>query len=158
MTYLRSLVRDPGLVDDLFQETLITAWRKFDDFDASRSLAPWLRGIALNLARNAARRRQADPHVFSETMHEAVEPLFEKLGRDGPEQGERLVETLHLCLQKLPGHSRELLRLRYEEDQNATAIAADKGKSPVAIRKALQRLRLTLADCLGNTIPALRDA
>lgn len=158
LTYLRAQIRDPGIVDDLFQETLITAWRKFDDFDSSRPLGPWLRGIALNLARNAARRRQADPHVFSETMHEAIEPLIDQMGQSGGRPIEQLVETLHHCLQKLPGHSRELIRLRYQENQNATAIAHDRGKSPVAIRKSLQRLRLTLGQCLGKAIPTLRDA
>ena len=62
--FLRTMVRDPGFVDDLFQETLITAWNKFDEFDPSRSLGPWLRGIAFNLVRNAARSRKRDCLVF----------------------------------------------------------------------------------------------
>ena len=47
MAYIRCLIRDPGLVEDVFQETLITAWRRFEDFDSTRTLGAWLRGIAL---------------------------------------------------------------------------------------------------------------
>ncbi len=56
MAYIRCLIRDPGLVEDVFQETLITAWRRFEDFDSTRTLGACLRGIALNTARNAMRK------------------------------------------------------------------------------------------------------
>ncbi len=46
LAYIRSAVRDPGLVDDIWQETMIVAWRRLDDFDRSRPFGPWLRGIA----------------------------------------------------------------------------------------------------------------
>ena len=60
MLLINALVRDPALADDIFQETMIVAWNKFDTYDASRPLTPWLRGIAVNLIRNAQRKRQSD--------------------------------------------------------------------------------------------------
>jgi len=36
MTYLRSLVSDATAVDDLFQETMVVAWRRMDDCDLTR--------------------------------------------------------------------------------------------------------------------------
>ena len=85
ITYLRTMVRDPGLADDLFQETLITAWKRFDHYDQSLPLTPWLRGIALNLARNAGRRRQRECLIFGDTVNAAVEDTiqsFEELDGD----------------------------------------------------------------------------
>lgn len=55
--YLRSAVRDAALADDIFQETLLVAWRKLDQFDKRRPFGPWLRGIASRLI--LAERRRA---------------------------------------------------------------------------------------------------
>ena len=41
--YLRAALGDVPEVDDLFQETMIVAWRRLDDFDQTRSFAAWLR-------------------------------------------------------------------------------------------------------------------
>ena len=35
--FLHSIARNPSLVDDLFQETMIVAWRTIDRFDQNRS-------------------------------------------------------------------------------------------------------------------------
>jgi RNA polymerase sigma-70 factor (ECF subfamily) len=44
--YLRSALGDVSDVYDLFQETMIVAWRRLDDFDHRRSFGAWLRGVA----------------------------------------------------------------------------------------------------------------
>ena len=47
--FLRSRVKDEAAVDDLFQETMLVAWKRLDDCDLSRPFGPWLRGIAHRL-------------------------------------------------------------------------------------------------------------
>ena len=44
--FLRSRVNDEAAVDDLFQETMLVAWKRLDECDLSRPFGPWLRGIA----------------------------------------------------------------------------------------------------------------
>src|SRR5687768_10367216 len=61
--YLRCAVRDPGTADDLFQETMLTAWKNLDKFDRSRPFGPWLRGIAGKLVL-AQRRKSARGFVL----------------------------------------------------------------------------------------------
>ena len=51
--YLRVLVRDPFLAEDLFQETYLVVSKKLDTFDRSGNFDAWVRGIARNLANNA---------------------------------------------------------------------------------------------------------
>ena len=46
VAYLRAGVRDPHAVDDLYQETVLTAWKRMDSYDRDRPIGPWLRGIA----------------------------------------------------------------------------------------------------------------
>jgi hypothetical protein len=36
-------------VDDIFQETMLIAWRCFEDYDATHLLGAWVRGIAHKL-------------------------------------------------------------------------------------------------------------
>ena len=46
LAFLRASVRDKHAAEDIFQETMIVAWRRMDSFDRERSFAKWLRGIA----------------------------------------------------------------------------------------------------------------
>ena len=46
--YLRTVVADEAVIDDLFQEAMIVAWRRLQ-CDLSRPFGPWLRGIASRL-------------------------------------------------------------------------------------------------------------
>lgn len=151
MAYIRCLIRDPGLVEDVFQETLITAWRRFEDFDSTRTLGAWLRGIALNTARNATRKRAADRHLFSDEFVSQLEDvlLSSRFSDDAEGWSERLAE-LKECLSRLPEASRELILRRYTHGENSSDIADTLKRSAVAIRKELQRTRRLLALCMEN--------
>lgn len=150
IAYLRTMVRDPGLADDLFQETLITAWRRFDQYDQSVPLAPWLRGIALNLARNAGRRRQRECLIFSGPLNEAVEKTLQSVQVDNEEESREKSSALSDCLSQLPKRSRELIRQRYEQNLTASTIAELTHANSAGIRKQLQRIRQALADCVSR--------
>jgi RNA polymerase sigma-70 factor (ECF subfamily) len=56
--FLRRLLNDRDLVDDVFQETFIQLYTGRATFDQSRPLRPWLFTIAANKARDALRRRR----------------------------------------------------------------------------------------------------
>jgi RNA polymerase sigma-70 factor (ECF subfamily) len=152
VTYLRSLVRDPGLVDDLFQETLITAWRRFDDFDTSRPLAPWLRGIALNLVRNARRKRAGDLMLVGDEVAVFIDQAIAKVETiEADHWADRIVVLKH-CIDRLTARSRSLVKWRYSDNNNATEIAERLNESPFAVRKQLQRIRETLLECIEHRL------
>ena len=46
IAYIRAGVRDSHAVDDLYQETVLTAWKRLDTYDRDKPIGPWLRGIA----------------------------------------------------------------------------------------------------------------
>ena len=73
MVYLRSLVRDEAAVDDLFQETMVIAWRRIDDFDRSRSFGKWIRGIAGKLVLAHFRKAGKNPRLLrsNHSLHSA---------------------------------------------------------------------------------------
>jgi len=67
--YLTSALGDVPDVDDLFQETMVVAWRRLDDFDHTRPFGAWLRGIARNLLlahRREQSRRRCTPVILDQ--------------------------------------------------------------------------------------------
>lgn len=153
MAFLRTMVRDPGVADDLFQETLITAWQKLDEYDESRPLAPWLRGIALNLARNAGRKRQRECLMFTGEIAASVESSIHAIEQAEGDDWKEKLKALAFCLEQLPSRSRELIRLRYEAGAKAADIAQQQSTTAASVRKKLQRLREALMECVGKRIP-----
>jgi RNA polymerase sigma-70 factor, ECF subfamily len=55
--YLAWLTSDPGLAEELLQDTIWAAWRGADAFTGSSSVRSWLLGIARRRARDARRGR-----------------------------------------------------------------------------------------------------
>jgi RNA polymerase sigma-70 factor (ECF subfamily) len=51
----RSVVRDPGLAEDITQETFIRLYNHQDSITDSEMLRPWLIRVAINVAKNTIR-------------------------------------------------------------------------------------------------------
>jgi len=146
--YLRSLVRDPGTVDDLFQETIIVAWRRLDDFDRSRPFGAWLRGIASRLA--MARHRGQGRVMFRDDMETIgeIDRRFDSLGGSTAESFRERAGMLAQCLGELPDLLRQVVELAYAKSLLLSEIALAVTATEEAVKKRVQRARALLADCL----------
>jgi RNA polymerase sigma-70 factor (ECF subfamily) len=150
--YLRSLVRDPSLVDDLFQETMLTAWRRLDQFDRSRPFGPWLRGIAAKLVLAERRKSSARMLLCDEQVLEVIgRRLDEVTRRPGGTLDEKL-DALRKCLKTLPKAYHAAVCLRYQEELSPPDIAARLAITCEAVKKRLQRARARLLDCLERKL------
>ena len=153
--WLRAYVRSLGVVqasvDDVAQEVFLVAFRRFAEYDAQRPFAAWLKGIAKLVAANERRRQQ---------RRRLVDPsLAEALAAVDEEDDEDLAQaTRHLgaCMELLPQRSRELLRLRYEQDRDAASLGALLGRDANAVRQALFRIREVIRRCLEQRIAGAR--
>jgi RNA polymerase sigma factor (sigma-70 family) len=57
-----TIVRDPGVAEDVAQEAFVRAWRHADTYDPRRGrVATWLLTIARNVAIDATRVRRIEP-------------------------------------------------------------------------------------------------
>src|SRR5215472_639653 len=70
--YIYSPVRDLDDADDLFQQTSLVLWDKFDQFDPSRSFAGWACGVARYEVLNFLRARSRDRLYFSDELSLAL--------------------------------------------------------------------------------------
>lgn len=57
LTYLRHLTSDPGLAEELLQDTLLAAWTGAGGYAGRASVRGWLLGIARRRAHDTLRRR-----------------------------------------------------------------------------------------------------
>ena len=146
--FLRSRVKDEAAVDDLFQETMLVAWKRLDDCDLSRPFGPWLRGIAHRLVMAHYRRQNRRPLALPDEVLELVDEHFENIQAQPGDTWDDKVSALHECLETLPEKHRVVVQGRYLEDEPAKSVAERLGISLEACKKRLQRARAMLADCL----------
>jgi RNA polymerase sigma-70 factor len=147
-TYLRAAVRDAADVDDLFQEAMIVAWRRLDEFDRSRPFGPWLRGIAGRLVMAHFRKAPRRGMLWDESLLEHLDRRVQHIADRPGDTWDDKIEALRECIRALPDHYRETIRHRYIEDEPAARVAAGLQLSLETVKKRLQRARARLLDCL----------
>lgn len=146
--------------EDLFQETLLSAWQALDRFDG-RSLRAWLYRIAtnrcLNYLRDSSRRPKATDmldargSLFSDASTHSDEPWWLEPYPDalidefepGPEARYDARESIALSfvagLQRLPTQQRVALVLRDVLGFSAAEVAKMLDSTPASVNSALQR-------------------
>ena len=153
--WLRAFIRSLGIradaVDDVAQEVFLVAYRRYGDYDQALPFAAWLKGIARNLAANERRRQHRRGRLIEPSLAAALEAV-DALGEPEPVNA---VAALRLCLDQLPGHSRELLRLRYEEDLDAADLGERLGREGNAVRQALFRVREVVRRCVEGRLAGM---
>lgn len=142
--FLRSLLPTWDDVDEVMQETSLTAWRKFDQFEQDTNFLAWTAAIARFEALKHRRTRSRDRLVFSDAIAEMI-------ANEGLEEADTLAReraALERCLGKLGSPGRELLEMVYQPGVKMHEVAARSGKGVEAFYKTLQRLRARLLDCV----------
>ncbi len=148
LSYLRTLIREESDVEDLYQETMIVAWRKLEKYDQTKPFAPWLRGIASNLVMDYYREKKKSLVILNSAFIKRLNQQFEHIGsRLGSTWDEKL-SAIYNCLNVLPDSYRGLIKSRYLEELPIELVADKFSVTPVNCRKRLQRARGLLANCL----------
>lgn len=152
IAYVRAAVRDDAAADDVFQETMLTAWRRLDDYDKQRPFGPWLRGIAAKLILAHFRRSSRAAAACDETMLEYLSTRFEQVQRLRGDTLDEKLDALRDCLDRLPEKYREPVRLRYAESMRPASIAQRLKLAGETVKKRLQRAKARLLDCLEHKL------
>lgn len=148
VSYLRSIVHGHDVVEDLFQETMLVAWRRLEDYDRTQPFGPWLRGIAARLAM-AHRRKSArvglacEPQVLA-----ALEEEYRRFERSPADSFRQRIERIAACLDKLPPLLRDAVDMVYGRGMSVQALALAVETSEEAAKKRVQRARQALAECV----------
>lgn len=136
------------LVEEVLQQTFVTAFEKLSQYRPECTLRPWLRTIARNhlFAHWRERRR------VSEVDGDLLETLIADDGLDGMEHHDERHEQesarLAACLERLPGRARTMLERRYCEEQPLALLAQQFKRSAATLSVTLFRLRQQLKRCV----------
>lgn len=148
--YLRSSLGSSSDVDDLFQETMVVAWRRLSDYDRSRPFGPWLRGIARKLILAHYRKKASGPIWCTPEVLEEIDRRFEKLSNNAGDSFRDRVEPLLTCIQRLSERLRQVIELGYGREMSYREIARVTEEQEETIRKRAQRAKTRLRECLQN--------
>ncbi len=143
-------MHDSHEAEDLAQDVFVTAFRKLDEFDAKRPLAPWLRSIALNLLRNHWRKFRAQPIGGSTELAILLDQQITT--ECSPAHEPQLHAALRDCLEQMDGPARDLLHRRYGDEESVRELADQLQRGYSALTMQLHRIREVLAGCIGRKL------
>jgi len=154
---LRASIRALGVraeaVDDIAQDTFLLAWKKIAEFDHDGNFGAWVAQIARRLIANERRKDARRSRLLaSEVTDLLLQLAVEKdKARAGMEMADEFA-ALRKCLEQLPPHGREIIRLRYFENLSPGAVASHLGRPSDAVRQFLLRLRRKLLECVEGRL------
>ena len=149
--YIYSLVRDLNDTDDLYQQTAMVLWDKFDAFDGSRSFTAWACGVARWEVSNFIRSRSRRKLYLSDDLSLLLIDAYAAMDEREPDDRR---EALSDCVKKLRERDRELLMRCYAEDDRITAVADEMKRSSQSVHNSLKRIREALYECVRRTLAA----
>lgn len=125
-SFLASLLADLDDAEVVMQQTSMTLWKKFEQFEPGTSFRNWAFQIARFEAMNFRRKRQRDRHLFSDE-------LVRLLAEEAAEQAAHLEEercALAHCVAKLDARDRGVFCGCYREGSTIKAYAERVGRTP----------------------------
>lgn len=153
-SFIYSIVRNFDDADDLFQQTSLVLWRKFDQFDPSRSFVAWACGVARFEVANFIRDRERHRLHFSDELDQILIDAHEAHSRENLEEQRA---ALTVCVNKLRQRDQDLLQACYGGSFAIREVACKWDRSIQSIHNSLSRIRRTLQACVrrgatGGTI------
>ena len=143
--YIRMMVKDRDLAEDIFQETFIKVVRVIDEgryVDSGKFLS-WVLRIAHNQVIDHFRSQKQDKSVSeSDAGYDVLGTLrFAEPTVEDRIVGEQIAEEVRGLVDLLPEEQREVVRMRYYANLSFKEIAEQTG---VSINTALGRMRYAL--------------
>lgn len=153
--FLLASLRDSMTVEDLVQETFLTAWKILDRYDRQLPFGPWVRGIAAKLVLNHRRKVGRNRvHYCDDELLGRIEGGIGAISKLNGDTFDEKIDALRGCLGRLTGPQRDAIRLHYENGLHCKEIAERLGIGFESVKKHLQRGRTQLHRCLSLKIEA----
>jgi RNA polymerase sigma-70 factor (ECF subfamily) len=146
--YIRAIVRDPHLAEDVYQNVAVEVLENLDRFDPSRDFRSWVRGIARNKAKQELSRHSRLKRAQNTVLDQLVEKAYDEMDEKSWDVLSQYQVYVGRCAKRLSGTARKIVHLRYQSSLSLKAIAERLDKSAGAIQVALSRARHALLQCV----------
>ena len=148
LAYIRAIVRDEHLAEDVYQDVAILAIRKRDKIRDPRHFLAWMRLASRQRALQVLRQR-GHQVLLDESL---LDRLDEQWGEHDQHSSTDLTEALRHCLERLSSRARNLVRLRYAEGISGARLAAGLDRSLNTVYVSLSRIHRLLGDCIRQRL------
>lgn len=151
--YVRRLVRDEHLAEDLTQDVFMHVYRALPTYDPERDLRPWVFTIATNKIRDFWRSRRHRESQQEQSVERDAAADHLPAGPQRPDTNlslRELDEQVRNAVDELPDGMRMAVLLRVYEGMSFEAIGGILDRTEVAVRKRYSRALETLRSSLGG--------
>lgn len=153
--YVRSIVGDPAVANDLVQDAFVSLWETRETLDPSLSLKAFI----YRIARNASYRHLRDTRTHTR-KHEEIRRDYDPGQRNGEAKdfavdGDLLAARLRIWITELPDRQREALVLSRYHGLSHNEIAALMQISPRTVNNHIMRALEHLHEKVRMFEPAL---
>ncbi len=149
--YLRSMVKDTHLAEDLTQDTFVSAQSSLSKFEEGGNFGSWLRGIARNKALMHWRSARRHPLVIDSRVVDGIDEVFDELDRRGEEGDwwESRRRAVRDCIHRLSGRLKTAVECVYSRGQSLDEAAVALESSRAAVGQRLSRARNQIRKCVN---------
>lgn len=146
--YIYCLVRSMPDAEDVFQQTAVTLWDKFEDFVAGTNFCTWACSIARFKALKFLESKGRQRLVFSEEL------MNEMVQNDDclPEMHCARLSALASCRTKLSDADQRLLSTCYGSERSILEAATKIGRPVGSVYDSLSRIRRVLYACIERVL------
>jgi RNA polymerase sigma-70 factor, ECF subfamily len=148
LAYLDTLLLNRTDAEDLFQETCIVLWQKFDEYGPTSNFLAWALRIADYKVMNFQQKR-ARQTLFADNLRNA---LMAEVASRTTEASAACLAALSGCMERLAQNDRHIMTLCYAQGEPVSRIADALGRSPQSVHNSLHRIRNWLLDCIHREL------
>jgi len=146
--FILSMVPNHEDAEDLFQETILVMWSKFESFERGTSFSTWGITVAKYKILSIRKKHSIRSYLFSQTALEVLQKDSEHF----VQHIDRRMQALRSCVRKLRQKDYELIQMRYHDEAAIKIIADRLGRSVQSVYKRIARIHDTLLQCIRRTI------
>lgn len=147
-SFILALVWNMHDSEDLCQQTIMTLWDKFDDFQQGTNFPRWACSVARLVVLDFQRkRRRQNVSLTADTAALLADEHSAASAADLIRSTDMLVD----CMKQLSPTDQQLVDLRYSDDRPITTIAKELDRPAQSIYNSLFRIRRLLFDCMRRT-------
>lgn len=148
--YILSVIHSPDDAYDVFQETAVTLWAKYDQFQADRCFGAWACGVARLkvLEHLKSIRRRRDRAVLDDSLIDALTAIQKEEDALVVERRDALAH----CMEQLTDQQRDLLLQCYDGRHGVRRVADELNRTTHSVYSSLRHLRMKLLMCIDEQL------
>ncbi len=147
--FIFAMVPNANDAHDLYQQVVMVAWQKFEQFEPGTSFIAWAIKMAHFEVLAYRRASMRSKLRFDDSLVLKLAETSAQVMNDDSDGGNRFAQ-LNDCLSRLSSSDRELVEVCYRKNQPIQHVAASLGRSSQSVCNSLRRIRTALTKCVDR--------